>query len=130
MATIVEGQPVDEPTTHPRSPPTTPAGWRSDPVVALFVLAVAPRLFFGDTGPVAELARAPARLVPPSGWHWKIFTACGPLMIVVGVPLRWFGDVEAGAFIAVVGACVLFTHLYMRFRALDIVDSFHTFPGS
>jgi hypothetical protein len=51
-------------------------------------------------------------------------------LIVVGVPLRWFGDVEAGAFIAVVGACVLLTHLYMRFRALDVVDRFHTFPGS
>jgi hypothetical protein len=114
---------VDEQTTHPTSSPTTPAGWRSDPVVA-------PRHFFGDTGPVAELARAPARLVPPSGWHWKIFTACGPLMIVIGVPLRWFGDVETGTFIAVVGACVLFTHLYMRFCALDAVDGFHTFPGS
>jgi hypothetical protein len=51
-------------------------------------------------------------------------------MIVVGVPLRWFGDVETGTFIAVVGACVLFTHLYMRFCALDVVDWFHTFPGS
>jgi hypothetical protein len=81
------------------------------------------------THSLAELARAPARRVPPSGLHWRVFTACGPLMVVVGVPLRWFGHAGAGLFLAVVGACILCTHLYMRFCALDAVDGFHTFPG-
>ena len=51
-------------------------------------------------------------------------------MIVVGDTLRWLGDAETGLFIVVVGSCVRFTHLCMRFCALDAVDGFHTFPGS
>jgi hypothetical protein len=113
---------MDELTTPP-TPPLTTAAW------VRFLVAPGPLL--RTLGRVTEPASLPpAPLAPPPGWHWKVFVACGPLLIVVGVLLRWLGHAGTGAFIAVIGACVLSTHLYMRFRALDVVDGFHTYPWS
>jgi hypothetical protein len=104
--------------------------WRSNPFVALPLFLIAPRLFFRAARRRAEpTAPIPAPLVPPPGWHWKVFAACGPFLIVFGILLRWLGHAGTGTFIIVIGACVLFTHLYMRFRAPDAVDRFHTSPG-
>jgi hypothetical protein len=62
---------------------------------------------------------------PPPGRHWKIFAICGPVMIVSGIVLRVLGDAGTGNFLIVIGATILANHLYMRFRALDVVDVYN-----
>jgi hypothetical protein len=46
------------------------------------------------------------------------------VLIVSGIVLRLLGDAGTGNFLVVLGATILANHLYMRFRALHIVDVF------
>jgi hypothetical protein len=87
-------------------------------------------------GKVDEQSPQPTTpLTPPSGWHWQIYALLGPVLIVCGIVLRVLGDAGTGTFLVVIGATNLASHLYIRFRALDIVEvavqsGRYIFPGS
>ena len=60
---------------------------------------------------------------PPPGRHWKIYALLGPVLVVSGIVLRFLHDAGTGNFLVVMGVTNLASYLYMRFRALDVVDA-------
>ena len=67
--------------------------------------------------------QTPTLLTPPSGRHWKIYALLGPVLIVSGIVLHFLHDAGTGNFLVVMGVTNLASYLYMRFRALDVVDA-------